>query len=256
MTAALAYSPTPETYATPRPPLTLVKPERRPMPRDLRAARVLSLFVADCLSLDQRDARQLQKAFGWQPEASLRLGVRSVPSEVAALVVCSELRRMVGESDEWPAGFFVDPASNLLRFDCEKTYGLILPVWRKWPVGLMYYRHTKDERPRWITSASRETGTAAVASIHAQAMKQEPSEVERVLMLSHTLEAMAVAIRHKVSTVGFNGASVPATPAQLFESFPRLKGVVMAMKDAPPRLERELRDAGLNVTSWMGGELL
>jgi hypothetical protein len=226
------------------------------MPRDLRAARVLDVFIEQCLSLDERDARQLLKRFGWQPQASLRLGVRSVPSDVAALVVCSELRRIVGDSDEWPSGFYVDPASNLLRFDLPKTYGLILPVWRRWPVGLMYYRHVGDARPRWITSASRETGTAAVASIHAQAMKQEPGEVERVLMLSHTLEAMAVAIRHKVSTVGFNGASVSATPVQLFESFPKLKGVVMAMSDAPPRLERELRDAGLNVTSWMGGELL
>jgi hypothetical protein len=226
------------------------------MPRDLRTARVLDVFHEQCLTLDQRDSRQLQKAFGWQPEASLRFGVRSVPSDLAALIICSELRRMVGDSDEWPAGFYVDPASNLLRFDCAKSYGLILPVWRKWPVGLMYYRHTKDERPRWITSASRETGTSAVASIHAQAMRQGPGEVERVMMVEDTLKSMAVAIKHKVSVVAHNGASVSGTPAQLFESFPNLKGVVLAMKDAPPRLERELRDAGLNVTSWMGGELL
>jgi hypothetical protein len=69
------------------PPLALVKPSLDR--RALRTARVLNVFVEECLSLDVRDARQLQKAFGWKPKASLRLGVRSAPSDVYSLVVCA-----------------------------------------------------------------------------------------------------------------------------------------------------------------------
>jgi hypothetical protein len=238
-----------------RPRLMLIKPEPPAYSkRDLRTARVLDVFLEQCLSLDQRDARQLQKQFGWLPAFSLRYDVRSVPSRVAMLVVCSELRKIVGESDEWPAGFYAE--DGLLKFDCETRYGLAVAVWRRWPVGLMYYRHAGDERPRWITSASRETGAAAVASVHCHPMLQEPAQVTKALLVDHTLKAMAVAVKHKVSCVAFNGASVGNVPAQMLEGFPGLRGVVMAMTDAPPRLERELRDAGLHVSVWGGGELL
>jgi hypothetical protein len=252
MTGAALHVTSPIPLRPPRLALVMPNVDRRA----LRTAWVLDVFIEQCLSLDRRDARQVEKAFGWQPEASLRLGVRSAPSEVHSLVTCAELRRIVVDSDEWPAGFYVDPASNLLRFDLQKSYGLILPVWRKWPMGLQWYRHAKDERPRWISSASRETGTAAVASVHCQAMKREPAAVESVFMVTHTLEAMAVAIRQGVSAVGYNGAAAASVPAQMLEAFPALRGVVMAMKDPPPRLERELRDAGLSVTSWEGGALL
>lgn len=67
---------------------------------------------------------------------------------------------------------------------------------------------------------------------------------------------MAVAVKQGVSTIGFNGAAVASVPAQLFEAFPSLKGVCLAMSDPSPRLEKELRDAGLGVTFWKGGELL
>jgi hypothetical protein len=87
-------------------------------------------------------------------------------------------------------------------------------------------------------------------------MKIAPEQVERAFMVGHTLESMAVAIKQGVSTIGYNGAAVASVPSQVFESFPRLRGVCLAMSDPPPRLERELRDAGLNVTFWEGGELL
>jgi hypothetical protein len=238
-----------------RPQLTLVKHEPPAYSaRDLRTARVLDVFLEQCLSLDVRDARQLQKLFGWLPDFSLRYGARSVPSHVASLVVCSELRKIVGDSDEWPAGFYTE--GGLLKFDCETRYGLIIPVWRKWPVALHYYRHAKDERPRWITSVSRETGQAAVASVHCHPMLQEPAEVTKAFLVDHTLRAMAVAVKHKVSTVAYNGAAVGNLPAQMFEAFPKLRGVVVAMTDPPPRLEKELKAAGLGVGHWRGGELL
>lgn len=182
MVAALASLPA----APPRPPsLSLVRPQVDR--RALGTARVYDTFIEDCLSLDERDARQLQKVFGWHPQFSLRYGVRSALSGVYSLIVCAELRRIVGNADEWPAGFWLDPSSNLLKFDLEKSYGLIVPVWRKWPVGLQFNRHVKDPRPTWITSASRETGTAAIASVHCHAMKTEPAEVERAFIVGHTL---------------------------------------------------------------------
>lgn len=250
MSAVLAPRPAP-AFVPPLPPRLSVV---RSMSRELRVARVLDVFTEECLSLDARDARQLEKVYGWSAQASLRLGVRSVPSHVAGLVVCSELRRIVGDSDEWPAGFYLE--GGLLRFDCPREYGLVVPVWRRWPVGLQYYRHAQDERPRWITSASRETGTAAVASIHCQASMSEPREVTRAFVVEDTLRSMAVALKYGVACVGLNGAAVSKVPAQMFEAFAKLGAVVLAVKDAPPRLERELRDAGLNVTFWNGGALL
>jgi hypothetical protein len=252
MAAALAHAHPPEQVEPARAHLSLVKPavDRRA----LRAAWIINTFASDYLSLDARDARQLEKLYGWQPEASLMLGVRSVPGHVVKLVLLSELKQLVGDCDEWPAGFWME--GDALRFECETRYGLILQVWRRWPVGLMYYRHPGDKHPRWVSSATRETGTAAVASVHCQAMKEDHAEVSRVFMVSHTLEAMAVAIKQGVSCVAYNGTAVASVPAQLFEGFPKLRGVVLAMPDAPPRLERELRDAGLSVTTWGGGELI
>lgn len=241
------------TVSSPSPPASFVRP--RPTTRDLRLAWALDTF-ADWLPLYKRDARQLRKHFGWSPEDALRMGVRSVPSAVVALVLCSELRQLVGDGDAWPAGFYVEPSSGALRFDCEKSYGLIVPVWRRWLVALQLYRHAQDPRPTWITSASRETGAAAMASIHAVPMAEEPDSVERVFLVDHTLRAMAVAAHHGVSAAGLNGASAPAVPAQLFEAFPKLCGIVMALPDVPPRLERELAEAGLSVRRWEGGELL
>jgi hypothetical protein len=241
------------TASRPSPPASLVWP--RPTARDLRLAWALDIF-ADWLPLYERDVRQLQKHLGWSPEDSLRMGVRSVPSAVVALVLCSELRQFVGDGDAWPAGFYVEPSSGALRFDCEKSYGLIIPVWRRWPVALQLYGHAQDSRPTWITSASREIGAAAVASIHAAPVAEDPDSVELVFLVEHTLRAMAVAARHGVSAAGLNGASASAVPAQLFEAFPRLRGLVTALPDVPPRLERELAEAGLSVRRWEGGELL
>jgi hypothetical protein len=253
MTAAFAHAPANEESRTPRGShLQLVKPQSRPMPRELRMAGALSTF-ADWLSLDVRDARQVEKHLGWSPEMSLRLGLRSTPGPVTSLVLCSELRQVFG-GDEWPAGFYVTE-SGALNFNAPR-YGLIVPVWRKWPAALQLYRHVGDTRPRWVSSADHETGASAVASIHAHAMKQAPEEVTRAFVVSHTLEAMAVAIKHEVSTVGLNNVSAWCAPAQLFESFPSLRGVVLAMSDVPPRLERELQDAGLAVSIWKGGALL
>lgn len=251
MGAALAHAHPPEQVEPARAHLSLVRPavDRRA----LRVAGIINTFVDDYLSLDARDARQLQKLYGWQPEASLMLGVRSVPGHVQRLVLLSELKQIVG-GGEWPAGFYTEGDS--LRFECETRYGLLLQVWRKWPVGLVYYRHPADTRPRWISSANHPTGTAATASVHCHAMREDSADVSRVFMVSHTLEAMAVAIKQDVSTVAFNGAAVSNVPAQMFEAFPKLRGVVLAMPDAPPRLERELRDAGLSVNQWGGGSLI
>ena len=257
MIAATTYprpAPPPAYFATaaasrPSPPAPFVRP--RPTARDLRLAWALDTF-SDWLPLHECDARQLRKHFGWSPEDSLRVGVRSVPSAVVALVLCSELRQLVGDGDAWPAGFYVEPSSGALRFDCERSYGFIVPVWRRRPVGLQHYRHAKDGRPRWITSASRPRGTAAVASVHCHGTAED----ERVFMVAHTLEAMAVSVRQRVAAVGYNGAAVSAVPAQLFETFPKLRGVVLSMADPPPRLERELRDAGLSVPTWGGGALI
>jgi hypothetical protein len=247
MGAAHALAQTPEQGAPRGARLSLVKPavDRRA----LRAARILSTFAGDYLSLDVRDARQLQKLYGWQPEASLMLGVRSVPGTIEKLVLLSELKKIVGDGEELPAGFYTE--GDALRFECETRYGLILQVWRRWPVGLMYYRHAGDVRPRWISSANHPTGTAAVASVHCVGVAEDT----RAFMVGHTLEAMAVSVRQRVAAVGFNGAAVSNVPAQLFEAFPNLRGVVLAMSDPPPRLERELIDAGLGVTTWGGGEL-
>lgn len=232
------------------PRLSLVLPKAdRPA---LRAAHILSTFT-DWLSLTEADARQLQRHFGLSPDVAQRLGIKSVPSCVVGLVLCGELKQLVGDG-EWPAGFYVEGES--LRFDCETRYGLILQVWRRWPVGLQFYRHVRDERPRWISSADHPTGTSAVASIHCQAMKREPAGVERAFLVDHTMRALAVAVRHGVSTVGLNGAAASSVPAQLFESFPGLRGVVAALSEPHPRLERELTDAGLSVCRWEGGELL
>lgn len=245
---ALAYSHTPQA---PPPRGALLSLVKRRMPRDLRTAYVLDAFVNECLTLDERDGRQLEKHFGWSPEASVMLGLRSVPGPVSALVLASELRRIVGDSDEWPAGFYTDPETGALKLDAPR-YGLLVAVWRKWPVGLQHYRSAADPRPRWLSSAAHETGTAASASVHCVGTAED----ERVVMVSHTLEAQAVAIRHKVAAVGFNGAAAGNVPAQLFEAFPRLRGVVMAMADPPRRLEGELRAAGLGVSNWGGGSLI
>ena len=229
---------------------------RATMTRELRAAGILSTFH-EWLPLYVRDARELLKHFGWNPaEVSLGMGVRSVPSDVRRLVLCSELRLLVGDSDEWPAGFYVDPDSGALRFDWERRYGLLVLVWRHWPVALQYYRHARDEHPTWVSSASHPSGSAATASVHCQAAGVFHEEVKSVYLVDHTLRAMALAMRHCVPAAGYNGAAVSSVPAQLFEAFPKLSGVVLAMSAPPARLESELRAAGLGVSAWKGGELL
>lgn len=253
MGAALAHT-TPEQAEAPRGArLSLVKPSSRPMPRALRMAGMLSTFH-DWLSLAERDARQIEKHLGWPPEMSLRLGVRSTPGNVTSLVLCSELRGVYGDSDEWPAGFYVTP-SGALNFNAPR-YGLILPVWRRWPVALQAYRHAADPRPRWASSADHETGASAVSSVHCHAMLQAPEEVARVFVVGHTLEAMATAVKQGVSCVGLNGTPAWAVAAQMFEAFPNLTGVVLAAADPGGRLEGELQAAGLAVTLWEGGALL
>ena len=251
MNSALALQPTAAPPPLrPAPHLSLVRP--RPPARDLRAAYVFSTFF-DWLGLSESHARAFGKRFGWSPETSLCLGIRSAPSHVEKLVLLSELKQLVGDSDAWPPGFYTE--GDALRLDCETRFGLILQVWRRVPVALQFYSHL-DALPRWITSSAHPTGSAVTASIHAHAMMQDAAEVKRVFVVDHTLHALAVAVRHRVSTVGLNGVAVGSVPAQLFESFPSLRGVVLALAEPHPRLERELTDAGLSVREWEGGELL
>jgi len=247
----------PQPIPHPPPFLSLV-PKTSTGRLDLLQARALDYFVRDCLALNVSDARQLKKAFGWDEQLSLGLCIRSAPTEVYRLIGCAAVRAEMCDLDAWPAGFYVDDA-NILRFHLEKRYGLVVPVVRRWVRGLQYYRHAKDEQPRWITSASRPTGSPALASIHvadATSGARKPDEETKAFLVDHTLKAMAVTALHNLTAVAFNGVSLRTLTAQLFDSLPCLRGVVVAMKEPPAMLEKALCDDGLSVTFWKGGELL
>jgi hypothetical protein len=252
MSAALHVIPSPGP-----PRLTLV-PKSGTSRLELLQARALDFFMRECLALNESDARQLEKAFGWDAQLSFGLGVRSVPSDVFRLIGCAAVRAELCDLDVWPPGFYTDD-SDTLRFDLDKKYGLVVPVVGRWIRGLQYYRHAKDDSPVWISSASRPTGSHMVASIHvadSASIRQGPEEAERVFLVNHTLEAMAVCVHHRVSCAALNGVSLRSLPAQLLDALPNLRAVVVALKEPYPTLERELKDASLSVTFWEGSELL
>jgi hypothetical protein len=245
------------------PAFALPKAERR-----ADSSAILDQLLA-WLTLDKWHAKELRKVLGLSAHAALGLGVRSCPSQVSKLIVCSELRAKFGDAPERVAGFYVedvepagdDPlddfgetARDALRLNTP-AHGLVVRVCRGVTRGLQLYRHAKDERPRWLTSAELPGDVRAKASIHVQGSRVG-NATGKAFLVSHTLEAMAVALAHGQCAVALNGVSLRALPAQLFEVLPNLRGVMVAMKDAPPRLAEELKSAGLAVTFWEGGDLL
>ena len=259
-------------------PLRLVTPMSAespapPPPTEVSAHTILDYFVGDCLSLYRHDARALEKAFGWSAYTSLEVvKARSCPSDSLRLLACSALRERFGDHAEWPAAFFVEPfeaedegedgyceyfgppPAAVLRFTAPPR-GLLVPVRRVVTRGIQHYRYPKDPTPRWVSSSGKAGGSAQTASIHV--IGRAVGIRERVAFLvSDTLRAWAVGLKFGRCSIGYNNASLTSIAAQLYEELPGLQTVVVAIADPSPQLLATLRDAGLVVTLWTGGDLV
>lgn len=252
---------------------TLTEVTARPPSTEVPAHSILDYFAGDCLSLYQHDARALEKAFGWSARTSMEVvKVRSCPAETLRLVACSALRERFGDRAVWPAGFFVEPfdaedegedgyceyfgppPSDVLRFNAPAR-GLLVPVRRVVTRGIQFYRYPKDPSPRWISSAGKAGGSAQTASLHVIGRAVGIRE-RAAFLLSDTLRAWAVGFKFGRCAIGYNNASLNSIAAQLYEALPSLQTVVVALPDPSPQLLEAMRDAGLVVKLWTGGELV
>lgn len=231
-------------------------------------AIVLDHFL-DSISLYKHDARALEKAFGWSTLTYQFFKLRSAPDFVNRLFGCHALTERFGDRLSWPAGFYVEPTdtsvedelddfgelpAESLRFNSPR-HGLLVRVCRVVTRGIQVYRHPKDERPRWITSAGLDGGRSQIASIHVQGSLLG-KQTGKAFLVANSLEAYAVALKYRQCAVALNGVSLRTLLAQLFEALPALGGLVVAMKEPPPNLMRELSAMGLAVNFFKGGDLL
>jgi hypothetical protein len=231
-------------------------------------ATVLNHFF-DSISLYKHDARALEKAFGWNALACQWFKMRSAPNFFNRLFACAALTERFGDRLAWPAGFYVEPTctsvedelsdfgelpAESLKFNSPR-HGLLVRVCRVVTRGIQVYRHPKDDRPRWITSADLSGGRSQTASIHVQG-SLVGKQTGKAVLVANSLEAYAVAHRYRQCAVALNGVSLRTLPAQLFEALPTLRGLVVAMKEPPPRLSEELSGMGIAVNFFKGGDLL
>jgi len=186
---------------------------------------ILDQFL-DSISLYKHDSRALNKAFGWDALTCQWLRMRSAPDVVNKLLACHELTEQFGDRLAWPAGFYAEPTCapvedefddfgelpvERLRFNCP-PHGILVRVSRMVTRGIQIYRHPKDERPRWITSADLPGGRAQVASIHVQG-SLVGKQTDKALLVANSLEAYAVALKYQQCAVALNGVSLRSLPA-------------------------------------------
>lgn len=203
------------------------------------AHRALYLTAADAARVEEASEGALTV------ERQQRIGLRSAPDRVARLFAAGAVRVRFGDLRvARPAPFYYDEEGDL-AFNAPR-YGLLLPVvrggfWR----ALLHYQSAKDDAPRWVTSSRLSNGSKVVPSIHVTDA-DGGALVDRAALVTHALEAETLGESGVVCCVGLNGVGPAALAAQLRDSLPALRGVVVYAAATFAHL-RALRLAGLEV---------
>ena len=196
-------------------------------------------------SLDEPDARKVAEVYeGFTPADLHTLGLRSAPSEVARIFAACAVRERFCDQSGHVAPLYNDGDGMKVY---TPSHGLIFPVRRG---GLMRawlnYKSPKDNAPRWVSSSHLANGCKVLPSIHA--VKPELATRSGVcLLVAHALEADEAARGAYVSAVALNGVTPSALVSQLFDEWPDLRAVTLALDEVSPFLTRALQHAGLKV---------
>jgi hypothetical protein len=198
----------------------------------------------DYFSLAARDAEKVAELYELTPADLHALGLRSAPSEVARIMASCAIRQRFGDQSGHLAPLYNDGDGMKIY---APAHGLIFPVRRG---GLtrtwLRYQYPADRAPRWVSSSRLPNGCKVVPSIHV--VRPEFAARSGVcLLVSHALEAQEAAAGGFVSAVGLNGVTPSALVSQLFDEWPSLRAVTLALDEVSPFLTRALQSAGVKV---------
>ena len=193
--------------------------------------------------LDTLDDEQFLNWFTYSKEPLYSRPIRVEVGEVNVLQDALEiaLAKRFGEVGGIPGLYFDD----CLRAKLPRS-GLLVPCRVDLiPRALLCYPRVDQKSTFWLTSNGLRGGASARASLHVA--NQHRAEAERVVVLvSHTIEADALAWERGEAVAAINGLSPLRVTRELRLSLPELKGCMISLADSD-RLARTLRENGLRV---------
>ncbi len=251
----MSASPPPPTA---RPSLVLVNPVQRvppalapPVARKARPGALTGELQSDILafallnyfSLDPRDAERVEEEYGITRGRAEMIGLRSAPSPTHVLfALAGVLDYFRGEwrPDAWPAPFYSD--GEYLRMAAPPS-GLLFPVWRGHFRAWLHYRSVTDAAPVWASSSYMPGGSKARASVHV-VNPGYARDARACCLVSHALEAEAVAGAGSVSVAAVNRLAPGFVARELRAMWPELRAVTVDLPEPAPYVSA-LRAAGL-----------
>lgn len=114
---------------------------------------LIAYLIDQCLSVTVDLAQTLEFHRGLSIQDIDRLGIRSIPSYIANLVISDECLKAFGPEVLRASDLFFAIADDPWLLDIDEDHrdrGLLMPIMHKthsYPIDLLLLRHLKDRRP-------------------------------------------------------------------------------------------------------------